>query len=247
VVKGLASSELLSTYTEERTPVIAEMLRQTTALLEANTRSLEAAGNVSGSSGAGGKQVNSWMRGRSLFMLGINYEWSPIVLDDHRARPTREEGAARAYGADALPEGVRAGDRAPDAPGLRVLAGTWFAPGSTPALFDAFRPNHHTVLFFDRAAATATPDLLEPMLTVVLRQPADIVRTALVLGSETIYATTSPVDVTLFDAQGYAFKHYDISKDASALTAVVVRPDGVIGAIVRSGGALEQYFKLIFN
>jgi hypothetical protein len=230
--------------------VITEMLRRTTAILDATARSVGTTRNVSGPSGGTPAQdadASAWTRGRDLFMLGINYQWSSIVLDDQRARPTREEGAARAYGADAVPEGLRAGDRAPDAPGLRVLAGTWFGLGGTPALFDAFRPNHHTVLFFAGAAATAAPDLLEPMLAVVLRQPGDTVRTALVLGSETVHATTSPMDVALFDAQGYAFKHYDISKDASALTAVVVRPDGVIGAIVRSEVALEQYFKLIFR
>jgi hypothetical protein len=230
--------------------VITEMLRRTTAILDATARSVGTTGSVSGPSGGTPAQdadASAWTRGRDLFMLGINYQWSSIVLDDQRARPTREEGAARAYGADAVSEGLRAGDRAPDAPDLRVLSGTWFAPGSTPALFDAFRPNHHTVLFFAGATATAAPNLLEPMLAVVHRQPVATVRTALVLGSEIVHGTTSPMDTVVFDAQGYAFKHYDVSKDASALTAVVVRPDGVIGAIVRSEVTLEQYFKLIFR
>jgi hypothetical protein len=226
--------------------VIAEMLRQTTAMFEATASRFAASKNAAGSSGAEDKEASPLLRGRALFMLGINYEWSSIVLDDQRARPTREEGAARAYGADAVPAGLRAGDRAPDAPGLRVLSGTWFAPDSTPALFDAFRPNHHTVLFFAGAAATAAPDTLELMLTVTSRQPTNNVRTALILGSEMPRASTQPVDVAFFDAQGYAFKHYEISKDAT-LTVVVVRPDGVVGAIVRSDRALEQYFKLIFH
>ncbi|KAG6857445.1 hypothetical protein H0H87_003512 [Tephrocybe sp. NHM501043] len=72
VQQSLAPSSLLQTYSEERIPVTREMLDLTTRLL---TRTFSDAKSKSKSNthgtGLGG-----------LLQLGINYWWSPIVLDE---------------------------------------------------------------------------------------------------------------------------------------------------------------------
>ena len=130
VVKGLAPSSLIDTYSRERLPVIAAMLNKTTELFERvfplDDRIPE-------------MKETSWDRSADLHQLGDNYRGSPIVLDER----TKDDGAAyNAYGTegDTL---LRAGDRAPDSPGL-VVSGT----SETKALYEIFHANHHTVLVF---------------------------------------------------------------------------------------------------
>ena len=107
VEKGFAVPSLLRSYTAERVPVISEVLKRTTNIHDKT--------QVMRNDGSG---LVAWDRGGPLKMLGINYRTSPIVVDtvnkkgDHPERDLYESRG-----------GVRTGDRAPDAPGLRVLKG----------------------------------------------------------------------------------------------------------------------------
>ena len=118
VYKGLSPVSLLDSYTTERLPVIAEMLNITTGMLN----NIREAPTIEG----------ALAREERLNMLGVNYRTSPIVVDEFtNAEPVN------AY--RVLDEGeLVAGDRAPDAPGLVVLAG-----GAETRLFDVFSPTYH--------------------------------------------------------------------------------------------------------
>lgn len=78
VLKGHASKALLETYTTERVPVIQEMLGRTTRLLNRTMR-------------PGEERDEGWQRGGVLNMLSIHFRWSPIVLDERRTPPTKDE------------------------------------------------------------------------------------------------------------------------------------------------------------
>ncbi|KAH9943980.1 monooxygenase [Amylocystis lapponica] len=82
VENGFATPSLLSTYSEERLPVIAAMLQRTTVLL-----------NKTVSGGA-----DAWKRGAILKQLGVNCRWSSIVVDERSARGDPDELLANAYG-----------------------------------------------------------------------------------------------------------------------------------------------------
>jgi hypothetical protein len=251
-VKGLASPSLLSTYHEERQPVIAEMLRRTSAILDAVMKAPASQPAAPGGPPAPTTDAEAIAntRGRPLYMLGVNYEWSSIVLDDARERPSVQEGAANAYGAAGCagdaPTDVRAGDRAPDAPGLRVARASQgrFEVGKSTALFDVLRPDTHTVLFF--ASDGSQAKAIESALAVVHRQPQGTVQSVLLVNSEAT-DVRADTDLVLVDAEGYAFKHFYIASGTNAgAMAVAVRPDGVVGAIVRTAESLQQYFRGIF-
>ena len=111
--KGLASSELLSTYQTERIPVVTHMLAATSNLYT-HLVPKESDTNDTDTNKTGFLQ---W-RDQSLRMYDINYRWSPIVYDVRGTLGLDEdELKARAY--VGYPDGdVHAGDRAPDASAL---------------------------------------------------------------------------------------------------------------------------------
>lgn len=116
-------SLLLGSYTAERSPVIAEMLSQTAALLKKTSEAKK--GNFS-----------AWKRDDVLRQMGVNYRGSPIVTDE---RTLGNSGGKPYSNTDGK---VCAGDRAPDAPGLVDVS------GRTTKLFDRFNTYSHTVLIF---------------------------------------------------------------------------------------------------
>lgn len=117
---------LLDSYNTERLPVIAEMLAQTTALLDKTFQSKKG-------------DYNAWKRGGVLHMFNVNYRGSPVVMDQR----TTEDVSSHPYSND---DGrICAGDRAPSASGLLGSTGT------PVALFDVFKPLLHTVLVFSEA------------------------------------------------------------------------------------------------
>ena len=62
-----------------------------------------------------------WFRWRNsaVLMYGINYRYSDIVLEERDTTPQdKEEALAHAYSGYKEPRVLRAGDRAPEAPGL---------------------------------------------------------------------------------------------------------------------------------
>ncbi|KAH9911199.1 uncharacterized protein B0H18DRAFT_385348, partial [Fomitopsis serialis] len=139
VEKGYAPTTLLSTYSEERLPVIKRMIDETKAMYK-----IVMNGPRDKPRGAG-EQDAAW-RGRQdqLKQLGINYRWSSILVDEIHAVDAEEakRETVDAYGALGG-DGLHAGDRAPDAPALVDLKSGGAEPTS---LFNIFAPTHHTVL-----------------------------------------------------------------------------------------------------
>ncbi|KAH7925919.1 hypothetical protein BV22DRAFT_1128595 [Leucogyrophana mollusca] len=216
VQKGLSSASLLSTYTAERLPVIAEMLELTTAILNKTMNRTEST------------PESTMTRGQKLYMLGVNYRFSPIVVDEFS-----DTGPVNAYGV--LQDGVLiAGDRAPDAPKLIR------SDGEPTRLFDIFRPAYHSVLVFSPDSASATP-----LLSALSQYDSSVLRSAVVLPSSAEPSSTSTADLTLVDDGGYAYGGYLVKEGETRV--VVVRPDGVVGAIVSGVQGLEKYFGLVFS
>ncbi|KAH7930836.1 hypothetical protein BV22DRAFT_1124599 [Leucogyrophana mollusca] len=218
VQKGLSPDSLLPTYTAERLPVIAEMLELTTELLDKTVRRTEAL------------EESVLTRGQKLYMLGVNYRYSPIVVDEFS-----DAGPVDAYGLQQ--EGVLvAGDRAPDAP--RLTSGD----GEATRLFDVFRPAYHTVLVFAPDCASAAP-----VLSALGRYESSVLRSVIVLPSSAARssATSTTANLALVDEGGHAYGGYLVGEGETRV--VVVRPDGVVGAIVSGVQGLEKYFGLVFD
>ncbi|KAG0708275.1 FAD binding domain-containing protein [Suillus ampliporus] len=160
-------------------------------------------------------------RSPKLFMLGINCRFSNIVLDKF-ATPI-EGKPINAYGV--LDEGhLEAGDRAPDAPNM------------LQTLFGLYKPWYHTVLVFAPSLANATP-----ILGALEACDHSIVRKAVILPSSASMApVASPcADVVLFDQDGHAHSAYLV--EANQTKVFVIRPDGVIGAIVHGAEGVKKY------
>jgi hypothetical protein len=217
VEKGLAHKSLLETYNEERLPVISEMLELTTSLLNETM----ATGNLT----AG--------RSPKIFMLGINCRFSSIVLDEFT--PPVEGKPVNAYGV--LDEGhLEAGDRAPDAPELLLIQPEKL---DVTALFSIYRPWYHTIVVFAPSLTDATPIL------AALEYDKNIVRSAVVVPSTAPAAhVASPADIVLLDQEGHAYTAYLL--EATQTKVFVIRPDGVIGAIVHGAEGVKRYFSKIF-
>lgn len=132
---------MLDTYTEERLPVIAEMLKKSSGLFNNSARS----------EATGADKQSSWRRGGELHQFGVHCRWSSIVLDE---RTPKEDEPVDPYGRNHSPtDVVRAGERAPDAPGLAILGA---ATPETTTLFKLFDVSRHTVLIFSDGTDTAT-------------------------------------------------------------------------------------------
>ncbi|KAG1856177.1 FAD binding domain-containing protein [Suillus tomentosus] len=218
VHKGLADKCLLETYSVERLPVISEMLDMTTSILDKAT--------TSGDLSAGRSSI-------LYHMLGINCRFSTIVLDEFVTSVERKP--INAYGV--LGEGhLEAGDRAPDAPNMLQMGG---AELNTTTLFGLYKPWYHTMLVFTPSLADATSiwDALEAY-------DKSIVRSAVVLPSSASVASVASPDLVLVDREGYAYSAYLV--EAGQTKVFVIRPDGVIGAIVHGTEGVKKYFSKIF-
>ncbi|EGN99583.1 hypothetical protein SERLA73DRAFT_72393 [Serpula lacrymans var. lacrymans S7.3] len=219
VQKGLSPDSLLDSYTGERLPVIAEMINIATALFNKST--------TANSSNA----EEAFERNERLYMLGVNYRSSPIVLDE--VVPPSDARPVDAYGL--IRDGsLQAGDRAPDAPGLLDVKGA-----GNVRLFDIFRPHLHTVLVFTSDASKAARIISE-----LRRYEQSVLRSVIVLpaGSST-QTDSAAADIVLEDKEGYAYKHYLVGDETRV---VVVRPDGVAGAIVHGAEGMVRYFDKVF-
>ncbi|KAJ6568074.1 FAD binding domain-containing protein [Mycena vulgaris] len=218
VHKGLASTTLLDSYTEERLRVIAHMLGLTTARGDEVQRDA-------------GKKDFKMQHGDAMRMLGVNYRGSSIVC----------EGAGVVAGSDddpytgAATGRVLAAYRAPDAPGL-VPAGTQDA---ATRLFEVFSAAAHTVLVFGGDA-----DAWRPVVNALARIPPDVVRTMLLLRQGSAPPSDAPqFGAVLEDREGHAYRGYGVNADA--LTVVVVRPDVVVGVVASDAEGVERYFRKI--
>jgi len=231
VEKGIATPSLLDSYTEERLPVIAEMLKKSTELYNVAARA-QSDGTYS---------EKAWYRGGELHMLGVNYRWSSIVADE---RTLKEETPGDPYGvlASGVCDVVRAGERAPDAPGLIVLRpGVGTGPQQeTTSLFNIFGPSYHTALIFSDGTEKA-----EQMVSHLGAYPPELLRKVQVYGDGIhSQATSDNADVSVVDRDGRAHGGYQVRKDE--FLVVIVRPDGVIGGIVRGTEGVMRYFGGVF-
>jgi hypothetical protein len=169
-----------------------------------------------------------------LFMLGINCRFSTIVLDEF---VTPVEGKPiNAYGV--LDEGhLEAGDRAPDAPNMLQVGG---AESDVTTLFSLYRPWYHTTLVFAPSLADATP-----ILGALEACDKSVVRSAVVLpSSASVTHVASPAVDLLVDQEGHAYSAYLV--EAGQTKVFVIRPDGVVGAIVHGAEGVKKYFSKIF-
>ncbi|KAJ7769132.1 FAD binding domain-containing protein [Mycena maculata] len=216
VATGRAPATLLDSYSEERLPVIAEMLKLTTALHEKTVAAVAGGG-------AGAPDNGAFARGGALSMLGVNARGSGIVLAE--AGP-----AAGAGGAYAEAAGVRAGYRAPDAPGLG---------GAAARLFELFGPAAHTVLVFG-----GDDDARFTVASAVSRWPRGAVRGVRVLAAG--QSAEGRLGGVVEDREGHAYAAYAGGVPEGEIRVVIVRPDGIVGA-VGSAEVVDQYRKLIFG
>lgn len=222
VEKGLSYPILLATYTEERLPVIAAMIEKSTQLHDSLRRAQDA----------------GWERGGGLHQLGVNYRWSSIVVDD------RTPKALGPHNIDPYGSGtdgtLRAGDRAPDAPGLFPI-GCDESDAKPLSLFSIFGPERHTVLLFN-----VPRNLTEYILLAVKKFRAGLVRSVVILprGATQPKVGCQP-DLTVVDQDGHAFAGYQISREQP--TFVIVRPDGQVGGIVHGYYSFTKYFGSIFT
>ncbi|KAI6095819.1 FAD binding domain-containing protein [Pisolithus croceorrhizus] len=252
VYKGVSPASLLETYTIERLPVIAEMLGFTTEMHKGAKSDLDL----------------RLRRKNNMYMLGVNYRSSPIVVDEFA--PAAEASAAHgAYGE--IQVGIlRAGDRAPDAPELVPVVTPIHAPHlissssqsavSLPSgmagdtrMFDIFASSHHTVIIF--APALVVPAVRSILVALQQIVPKGLVTRVVVLPGSTSEPNsrleTSPEEDQTIDAEvlidhaGHAYRGYIV--ESQEVKVVVVRPDGVVGAIVRGVKGSERYFEGVFG
>ncbi|MFF9568312.1 FAD-dependent monooxygenase [Streptomyces sp. NPDC014685] len=189
VATGRASSALLDTYEEERLPVAAWTLDISSERLRATLEAIERPGG--GLDTAITEQTTGLDRG---------YRWSSLS-------PT-----------GTVASGLRAGDRAPDAP-CRATA-----TGEPVRLFEAFAGPHFTLLGFGPDTADA--------LRAVEAAYGDTVRA---------YGVGAGAPRDLTDDAGHARTAYGVGPGTGAL--VLVRPDNHVGLIApaRGSGAVGDY------
>ncbi|KAG2130258.1 FAD binding domain-containing protein [Suillus clintonianus] len=218
VEKRLADKSLLETYSAERLPVISDMLKMTTSILNRAVKT---------------KDV-TFQRSPIVYMLGINCRFSSIVLDEFA---TLVEG--RPINAYEVPDEshLEAGDRAPEAPDmLQVGRGE----SDVKTFFGLYRPWYHTVLVFAPTHADAIP-----ILGVLEAYDQSVVRLAVVLPSSApMTPVASPADLVLVDQKGHAYSAYLV--ESGQTKVFVIRPDGVIGAIVHGAEGVKKYFSRLF-
>jgi hypothetical protein len=142
VLAGDAPPSLLDSYDEERLPIASRLLDITSERMAAALAAIKVVG--------GGVDA---VAAPELSQLQIGYRWS---------RLSAETNAETNADAASLPGGLRAGDRAPDAPCRDA------ATGATVRLFDLYRGPHFTLLGLGQrtaaALAGARSDLVKPYL-----------------------------------------------------------------------------------
>ncbi|KAH7886512.1 monooxygenase [Phlebopus sp. FC_14] len=221
VYQGRSTTSLLDSYNEERLPVITEMLAQVTGLY-----------NKSSTDGSANRSAPA--RSKDLYMLGINYRKSNIVVDERSGTHSSVETLqSSAYANN--DEDVQAGDRAPECSGLRLDG-----EEQDTSLFGLLTPTKHTVLVF----LGDDSDTVQKMLGV-LRPYSVVVDVYLVAPKTTSDVSASIASYrTLLDEKGNARTAYKVTTEP---LGVVIRPDGIIGAMVYTDEALARYFAAVFK
>ncbi|EJC99073.1 uncharacterized protein FOMMEDRAFT_161305 [Fomitiporia mediterranea MF3/22] len=237
-IRGIASPRLLESFDSERLPVIAEMLKLTTALLDrfvqygiGPEKSAEEAQAQNSS-----QDEDVWIRDAKLAQLDIHYCWSPVVVDERFTHPSTI--SMDTY--SAMSSERRAGDRAPDAPSLLGVN----VPGR---LFDIFNPAIHTVLLFvaDGPAVEQARAIISPFSSI----DPGLIQKVLVLpaGTDPSNISTREMKHVVVDSEGHAFTNYGVDPSESSPTVVVVRPDAMIGAFLKTEAGARKYLSLVFQ
>ncbi|KAH9917071.1 FAD/NAD-P-binding domain-containing protein [Fomitopsis serialis] len=225
VIRGLASPALLRTYDAERVPVVAEMLSLSTELHSLAFNRPRASAVDAGEEISNDKAM---FRPRKLLQLGINYRWSPIVLE---ARAGEDDASANdPYGQETSK--LRAGDRAPDATPLIDADNT---STGVITLHSTFSVEHHTIIAFPSAADTLA--ILEPLTKHV---DVGLARISVVHRNVPGREMRIKGSRALVDVEGTAHAGYDVHGDG--LSFVVIRPDGIIGAYTHGMAGIDRYF-----
>ena len=216
--KSAASSRLLDSYSAERLPVIANLLEITKDLLQ-KTVNLDPHDDIP-------EEDSPYHRGMKLYQLDVNCRGSPVVVD----RLDKESYK--------LGKRLRAGDRAPDAPGI-VPLNAGLRPGAIQ-LFDIFSSSQHTALIFVNGNEN-----VKPYLELLKHYPPDTIFPVIVLqqGDEKdveVFGKTSVVR----DSAGHSWRSYSTEHGTKV---VIVRPDGCVGAVGPSPGVVEEYRNLVFG
>jgi hypothetical protein len=179
-----APETLLDTYQAERLPVAQDVLSSTTARIRA-WRKFDSGEN------SGTQAMSNALQGKDAFaditQLSVTYRGGPLAcdLDDTT--------------------GIRAGDRAPDAPCIFAES------GEQVRLFDLYRGTHFTLLLFGNQPA---PQL--PISTLDHLHIHRIIRPDETRGND---------NHALIDSEGHAYRAYGVSGDA----LILVRPDSYVG------------------
>ncbi|KAL1723963.1 FAD binding domain-containing protein, partial [Schizophyllum commune] len=217
VHKKLAPLTLLATYSSERLPVIATMLQKTTEISEAFVK----AAYQQRTDPATGE----WKRDGAMKQFGVNYRGSDIVLDE---RNPLLDAMPSAYGSG---DGVlRAGDRAPSAP-VRYAADK-----GVQKMFDVFSCQRHTILVF------SSGEVGRGVVDVLISLPEGLSEVFVVTAPEKAHSDDELT--VLEDFAGHARSIYQVDHDP---TIAIIRPDGVIGAIVLEAYGIWRYFAKILD
>ena len=179
---------------------------------------------------------NQW-RKEAFRLLSVNYRFSPLVLDARGdGGITLDEMRAHAYEGYGPDGGVRAGDRAPQAPGLVDVRGV------TTSLFDVLKPDVHTDLFF--TSGTSKEDgKVAAAVKEVQSYPAGSAQ-VVIIGSSGVPVAVDGMAV-YHDKEGYAARGLKVESDTP--NVVVIRPDGYIGAFVHDAAGVRDYFARVLS
>jgi hypothetical protein len=155
------------------------------------------------------------------------------------AHPNVDKASVDSYRSGGM-GGLHAGDRAPDAPGLVAMHGS-----GVTKLFDLYDPSYHSILIFAESIDTAKPKVEDALnaITGKYANARSLFKLVVILPKQDTDPTPLPLDAhedfVLEDRNGLAREAFDFVKDG--FEVVAVRPDGMIGAIARSGEGLEAY------
>ncbi len=224
VFKGLALPTLLDTYEAERMPVVAEMLNLTQQLHHLAFSRMPSS-TLEGRQTAERSNDPMW-RPKHILQLGVNYRWSPIVLEGREIEATGPEKSP--YGIDGAK--LRAGDRAPDATSLLDVH-----TGSETTLHSLVSgANIHTILIF-AGLASIDFDGVQSRYSNVAR--------VLALFPSSVGHQGAVLDRNVrgvLDSASTAYTAYEV--DERECTYVVIRPDGFIGAFCKRPEQIQSYF-----